>query len=292
MLHPIRLCVAESLRGPDTHKRRGGVPSGVVKAQTVSLTIVAFLIGVLAAGGIGVRVIREVRTDDVTRSLPGSSITAPTYPSNGYFVDPDETLIASTAVIPLSVRQDGSSLSIRYDLVSRSPIAGMPDTGPFLLPSKWVLRIGSTMIEGGPADPDTRVALFDLPQGARAAEIDVVEIINPLAAYPLNVFFGLSETNPRVEIIDGVSIELLRVSEEGANTIVHIRIDVGDPAIPMIWIEGAGPGWRPAVREAARLRVDLTWVGGDLPETIRLRAHGTQWIEIEGRYRVSIGKFG
>ena len=263
-----------------------------MKAQTVSLTIVAFLIGVLAAGGIGVRVIREVRTDDVTRSLPGSSITAPTYPSSGYFVDPDETLIASTAVIPLSVRQDGSSLSIRYDLVSRSPIAGMPDTGPFLLPSKWVLRIGSTMIEGGPADPDTRVALFDLPQGARAAEIDVVEIINPLAAYPLNVFFGLSETNPRVEIIDGVSIKLLRVSEEGANTIVHIRIDVGDPAIPMIWIEGAGPGWRPAVREAGRLRVDLTWVGGDLPETIRLRAHGTQWIEIEGRYRVSIGKFG
>jgi hypothetical protein len=45
-----------------------------VNGRAISLTIVAFLIGAFAAGGIGVRVIEEVRTDDNDTSLPPSAV--------------------------------------------------------------------------------------------------------------------------------------------------------------------------------------------------------------------------
>ncbi|MGI9584238.1 MAG: hypothetical protein ACR2N7_01450 [Acidimicrobiia bacterium] len=44
-----------------------------MNGRAISLTIVAFLIGAFAAGGIGVRVIEEVRTDENDTSLPPSA---------------------------------------------------------------------------------------------------------------------------------------------------------------------------------------------------------------------------
>lgn len=45
-----------------------------MNGRAISLTIVAFFIGAFAAGGVGVRVIEEVRTDDNDTSLPPSAV--------------------------------------------------------------------------------------------------------------------------------------------------------------------------------------------------------------------------
>ena len=45
-----------------------------MNGRVISLTIVAFFIGAFAAGGVGVRVIEEVRTDDNDTSLPPSAV--------------------------------------------------------------------------------------------------------------------------------------------------------------------------------------------------------------------------
>ncbi len=47
--------------------------------RTVTLTIVGFLVGALAAGGIGVRVIREVKTAQDATSLPPANVAGDAY---------------------------------------------------------------------------------------------------------------------------------------------------------------------------------------------------------------------
>ncbi len=267
---------------------------GIVNGRTISFTIVAFLIGVLAAAGIGVRVIDEVRTDEDATSLPPENVSSTTLPPAVFFVDPDETLIASTALVPISVRGTDSTFAIEYELVSLAPALGVPPTvsSSFIFPRTWTLTTESQTIAGGPASPTVRVARFDLPEGVVADDITSVQIIDPLMLYPLDTLFELSEQVPSAEIIDGVFAELLSVSEQGDSIIVQIGVDAVDPIDIMFTIEGSGPGWFPTTLFGGdRRRVDLIWVGGDLPEVMTFRARGNQWVELEGSYPVSIGRF-
>jgi len=67
-----------------------------LNGRAISLTIVAFLLGALAAGGVSVRVIREVKTVDDATSLPPQNI-AP---------DETESVTITEAVAPFPVTID------------------------------------------------------------------------------------------------------------------------------------------------------------------------------------------
>lgn len=287
--------------------RGSGVPSGIVNSRTISLTVVGFLIGAFSAAGIGVRVIEEVRTDENATSLPPENVSSTTLQPVEYFVDPDEVLIASTAVVPRSLIGTDSTLAIEYELISLAPTEGVPpiefftfrqlqqvpnEDLAFIFPRTWTLTTGSRTIEGGPANPDVRVARFDLPEGVVSNDIDSVQIIDPLMLYPLDVAFELSEQERSAEIIDGVFAELLNISDQGDSVIVQIEVSADDPIDYMFSIEGTGSGWRSVVVRSAHGTVNLTWVGGGLPEIMTFRARGSQWVELEGTYSVSIGRFG
>lgn len=285
-----------------------GVASGAVNGRTIALTIVGFLIGVLAAGSIGVRVIEEVRTDEDATSLPPENVSSTTLPPLAYFVDPNETLVASTAVVPVSVEGSGSALAISYDLVSLAPTEGLPPIRfatfgqsqeisnsdlPVIYPRSWIVSTEFQTIEGGPSDADVRVARFILPEGVAAADIVSADIIDPLIAFPLETMFELSETSRSTTIIDGVQAELLNISEQTDATIVQIELLADDPNDLTFSIEGSGAGWRSAVFEAeGRPRVNLTWVGGDLPDVMKFKASGIQWVPFVGSYPILIGGFG
>ncbi len=279
-----------------------------MNGRTISLTIVGFLIGVLAAAGIGVRVIDEVRTTDDATSLPPENVSSTTIPPNEYFVDPGETLIASTAVVPKSVVTSGTGLAIEYDLVSLAPTEGLPqmffrtfgnvreitnDELPVIYPESWVLTTDSETFEGGPANPTARVARFELPEGVGASDVVSVEIVDPLMLFSLDTQFELSQQSPSAEIVDGVRAQLLNISAQGDSFIVQIELIAEDPIDLAFGIEGVGAGWRSAFFEAeGRPRVNLTWTDGDLPEIMKFRAQGDQWVEIKGSYAVSVGQFG
>lgn len=267
----------------------------------------AFFIGAFAAAGIGVRVIEEVRTDENATSLPPENVSSTTVPLVEYFVDPDEVLIASTALVPRSVIGTDSTLAIEYELISLAPTEGVPpiefftfrelqqvpnEDLAFIFPRTWMLTTESRTIEGGSANPDVRVARFDLPEGVESNDVVSVQVIDPLMLYPLDVAFDLSEQAPSAEVIDGVSVVLLNISDQGDSVIVQIEVSADDPIDYMFSIEGTGSGWEPVVFRSGRRTVNLTWVGGGLPEIMTFRARGTQWVELEGTYSVSIGRFG
>lgn len=311
LMHGVTLSelgrLATAWRWRDAHGRAIGVPSSVVNGRNLPLIVVAFLIGALSAAGIGVRVIEEVRTDEDATSLPPENVSSTTLPQSEYFVDPDEVLIASTALVPRSVIGTDSTFAIEYELISLAPTSGVPpieiftfrrvqqfpnEDLDFIYPRTWTLTTESRTIEGGPANPNVRVARFDLPEGVVPNDVTSVQIIDPLMLYPLDTLFDLSEEMPSTEVIDGVFAELLNISEQGDSSIVQIGFSSDDP-IDHIFIEGTGSGWRSSFREAeGHSTVNLTWVGGDLPAIMTFRARGTQWIELEGTYSVSIGRFG
>ncbi len=279
-----------------------------MNGRTISLTIVGFLLGALAAAGIGVRVIEEVRTTEDATSLPPENVASTTLPPATYIIDPGETVIGSTALVPKSVSGSGSDFAIEYELVSFAPRSGVPpiqvftfgnvteipnDELPFIYPRSWVLTTDNGTIEGGAANHDVRVARFKLPEGVTAADITGAEIVDPLMSFPLDIVFELSESEPSAEIFDGVSVELLNISEQTDSVIVQLEIVAQDPIDRTFFVAGVGAGWRSANFEAeGRPRVNLVWDGKDLPETMTFEAIGDRWVELVGSYPVAIGRFG
>ncbi|GMR02714.1 MAG: hypothetical protein BMS9Abin20_1060 [Acidimicrobiia bacterium] len=270
-----------------------------LNTRAVSLTVVAFLLGAFAAGGIGVRVIREVSTADAATSLPRSATSTTAATSRFYQVDPNETLISSTALVPSSIEVTGDGLAIAYDLVSLAPrqSVAFPNSESVVFeedmsavyPRRWVIDTPRGSIEGGPANVNARVARFDVVDGFSMDEVESIRIVEALSPYSVEVPVTLSDADPIAEVVPGVTIKLLNVSDQGSSTIVQVAIDIEDPEVADFFVSGDGPGWRSSVLEAeGGRRVTLTWTAGPLPAEIPLLATGSVWIPLVGPFDVSL----
>lgn len=260
--------------------------------RTIALTIIGFLVGMLAAGSIGVRVIEEVRAEDDATSLPPENVSSTTPSSDEYFLDPRETLIASAAVIPTDVVGTGASVSVEYEIISLAPgglssIVGVPN----LYPASWRVSIDGDTVAGGLDGPDSRVVTFELPAGSDAGDIVAVDIVDPLVAYPLDALFHLSDENRSVWVTAGVQVELVSTTDRSDGTVVRLEILTAKPTDVAFTIEGSGPGWSSDKSLATSTEIELLWVGGEPPDTLTFRAVGIQWVALEGVYPVSFEGF-
>lgn len=275
-----------------------------MKPRAILLIVVAFALGAFAAGSIGVRVIREVRTAEDATSLPPSATTT-SLPSDPltFQVSPTETIIGSAALVPSTLESSGSSVAIRYDLVTLAPHAGVESWTVFtrsvegteigdldhVYPRGWSIETDQGTFLGGPANPTTRVARFDVEEGFSLSDIKGVRITDAVALFPLDVPFTLSQDEPRLEIADGVTVELLNVSDQETSTIVQVGVSFDPLVFDSVFIDGDGPGWRSAVREAeGRPRFNLTWFGGGIPADIPLVLVAAVWAPLSGEFTVSL----
>jgi hypothetical protein len=276
-----------------------------VTARTLFLIVAAFVLGAVAAGSIGVRVIREVRTAEDATSLPTTSTTVEPPPQVTYQIDPHETLIASTALVPTALEITATEVAIGYDLTTLAPYGDLEPIEFFsgfgqttvvefadidhVYPRTWVLETTKGTFPGGPANPSVRVARFAVDEEITAEDVLGARITEARAPFPLRVPFNLSEAEPRATITPGVTVELLNVSDQGSSFIVQVAILTEDPDVESFFVRGDGPGWRSAFFEAeGRPRVNLTWVGGDLPTDIPLLADGTVLRSLDGDHVVSL----
>jgi len=252
-----------------------------VTGRTIALTIVGFLVGMLAAGGIGVRVIEEVRAEDDATSLPAENVSSSSPWS--------DTLIASSVIVPTSVVGTGSSVGIEYEVFSVAPTSSLESAGaPTLYPRLWRLTTESGTVDGGPATLDARVALFELPTGTDAGSILAAEIVDPLVAYPLDALFELSEKSSSAVITPGVQAELVSISHESEATVVQLELVAADPMDLGFTVEGVGPGWTSGPVRASGSTIELLWVGDEFPHLMTFRAAGIEWVELEGVYPVTL----
>lgn len=276
-----------------------------MSVRLITLTIVGFILGAFAAGGIGVRVIREVSTSEDATSLPSENIAPDDTGVSAYQVDPNETLIASTAMVPLELSDEAGAITISYDLISLAPSMGVDPVVEFLgfnsvetipnedldhvFPRRWVIDTPGGEVEGGPVNESARTVLFETDRTLTTEDIETVRIVEALAPFPFSVPVELSVGSPVVEVLPGVSVELLNISDQGSTKIIQVAIDVVDEAATHVFVAGNGAGWRSAVFEAeGRPRVNLTWAGGALPPEVPLLVSGTAWASVEGPFVVSL----
>ena len=276
-----------------------------MNARSLFLIVAAFVLGAVAAGSIGVRVIREVRTDEEATSLPTTSTTIQPPSPATFQVDANETLIASTALVPTALEITATEVAIAYDLTTMAPYGGLEPIEFFagfgqttviefadldhVYPRAWVLETTKGTFPGGPANIGTRVARFPIDEAIAADDVIGARITDARVPFPLLVPFTLSEAEPRAAITPGVTVELLNVSDQGSSFIVQVAITAEDHDAEFFFVRGDGPGWRSAFFEAeGRPRVNLTWVGGDLPVDIPLLAEGTVFSGLDGDHVVSL----
>ena len=276
-----------------------------MSVRLITLTIVGFILGAFAAGGIGVRVIREVRTVEDATSLPAENIAPVDTGTLTYQVDPEETLIASTALVPSSTSAEDGTITISYDLISLAPSMGVEPMVEFLgftsvetipnedldhvYPRRWVIDTPGGPVEGGPGNESARTVKFETDRPLTAEDIETVRIVEALAPFPFAEPVELSDGSPVAEVVPGVSVELLKVSDQGSTTIIQVAVDIVENAASHVFVSGDGAGWRSAVFEAeGRPRVNLTWAGGPMPSEIPLIVSGTAWVDIEGPFVVSL----
>lgn len=288
-MHCVTLSVLEQL-GPAACEKVSQewptpYPLAIVKASTVSFTIVGFLIGVLAAAGVGVRVIEELRTSDDATSLPAENV-ATTRPEDRFFIDPTETMIASTALVPTSTSQEATVFTVEYEIVPLAPREGAQGSlEPTLFPKEWDMSAAGRTIKGLMGDPNGRRVAFDLPDGLGAGDITSVQIVDPLIAYPLDVRFELSAGTPAARINDRVRVELIEIRD----TTVEIRFEAEDPADLAFSVEMTEPGWGEVVRSGSTVTIERQ--EGDPSDLLSLRAVGLQWVELVGSFPVALGGF-
>lgn len=264
-------------------------------ARAVSLTIVAFLLGALSAGGVGVRVIREVRTTEDATSLPAENVAPAQDLDRGYQVTPTETLIAATALVPTSASVTGDDFTIIYDLISLAPdIAAGNSTAENanadpIYPRRWVIETVNGTVEGGPQEANSREARFSGGDPLTLADIQAVRIVEVLAPFPFSSHVTLSEAAPVVEVVPGVSVRLVNTSADESTGVVQVAIDADVDSLISVDVVGGAPGWSATTSGfGGDAGFMVAWTGGAMPPDVPIFVAGTTWVAIDGQYNVDL----
>ena len=151
-----------------------------------------------------------------------------------------------------------------------------------MFPVRWSLVTAGGVVAGETSNPSARAARFDVATGFQLGSIEAIRIDEYRLPVPINVEFELSSGVPQVEVAPGVSVSLTSVVDQGEQTIVQVEIVSAEGLNrENLTIEGVGPQWRSAVREAeGRPRYNLAATGGEVPEPLRLRARGFVWLPV------------
>ena len=260
-----------------------------MSVRLVTLTIVGLLLGALAAGGIGVRVIREVRALDDATSLPTRNIAR----TGGYHIDPNETLISSVALVPSSVTFGGQGLTISYDLISIAPSLDAENTAASssVYPRRWLVEAIGGEFEGSQENQDELTSVFPLLAGGSLDQVETVRVVEAFVAAAFEASVAVSAAEPTAVAIPGVEITLVSEMSEGPIRTIEVRITARDDVATDIGVVGEGQGWLIATTEGDSVVLTRD-DDGNAGAAFELLVFGTAWVPIEGEFTVNVGGLG
>lgn len=253
--------------------------------RLITLTIVGFLLGALAAGGVGVRVIREVRALDDATSLPAQNIAR----DDGYHTDPTETLISSVALVPVTATFGDDGFSISYEMTSIAPTLGTEDSQDDqpLYPKRWLVEALGGEFEGIQENANESVAVFPLMVGGSIDQVDAVRVVEAFVPAPFETPVSISGAAPETLVVAGVDLVLVGESDDGDTTTIDVQIVADDGIVRDVQILGDGPGWSES--SIAGDTVTLTRSNDVEAAEFDLIVFGTTWVVIDGEFIVNIG---
>ena len=208
-----------------------------------------------------------------------------------HWVRPGEALLGPTAVLPTSLGIEDDAVVVGYELADLAP--GSPGAGPDLpvaAPERWTLFTTAGDIAGSTSSVRARTARFPLPAGydgsVTGARIDAWRVRMPLTH---DVEVAHSDFAEHV-LDEGIGITLRAILEQTNSTLVQFRVrspidTFTAPAASFTssfaaqpQLSGLGPGWTNV--GAIESGVQLTFVGGELPDPFRVRVRTHSWVPV------------
>jgi hypothetical protein len=259
-----------------------------VSVRLITLTIVGFILGAFAAGGIGVSVIREVRSVDDATSLPAQNLAR----SDGFHVAPNETLISSVALVPDAAFFGADGFEVSYVLQSVAPVLDVAggDPQPLLYPKRWLVEAIGGEFEGVLDTPLETSVTFPLMVGGTLDQVDTVRVVEAFVPAPFEKHITVSSATPVTAVMPGVGVELVSETDNGDTTIIEIRVLSDAEITPDVAVSGDGPGWHAASVEGDTVTL-IRGNGDTRGEGFDLVVFGVSWVPVVGEFTVDIGGF-
>lgn len=268
------------------------------------VSIAAFVLGALGTFAVAGGFADEAPTE---ASLETTTTLSPvTEPAGTFFVDPHETRIGSSVIVPtvLEVRDD--TVNLTYDVVSLAPGAEeairvasaeeagfesfQPDTPP-IYALDWVLTTtDGTEIRSTISNSEVTIARFQTESPLTLEDIESITIARYLVATPLEVAVMFSQ-GPPVEVFPGVTLSFVNRSNLDNQTAIEIQSTALVPLqAQWIFIIGEGPDWATSSRSNQfGGNWTVVWNSTDLADDFPIRVLGTAWIVEDEPVQVSIG---
>lgn len=234
------------------------------------------------------------RGDPVAAAPPPSTVdtTTSTAPAvEARWVAPDEVLLGPTALVPTGLLLGDGELELAYDLVDIAPPPiGLP--GPNAAHSAAAPELWTLLTTDGNLEAMTtaagRTARFELPDGFDPGSITGARIDAWRIRLPVTHRLAIAHDDLGEHVLEpGTSVALRLILVQSQNTLVQFRVEhpvdgfsggattfsAAFEAQP--FIEGRGPGWtNTGITETG---AQLTYVGGELPDPIRISVNTHEW---------------
>lgn len=284
-------------------------------STTVQIAI-GFLVGA-ALAALGLVLGGSPSPDD---GAVGTTTTTVQTEQGAVYVQPGETVLGPSVLIPTGLEVTGTELALQYDLVPLAPpVYGVqidldtiptfwrPSEGAALAaPETWTLiTTDGATISGTTANTRSRAARFRVPEGFTTDQVDGIWIETWRMRIPVGYDITLrrDDTSPIPLDVDS-SVALRTVLDQSENTIVQVIVDTpldafasrgsgfaGFEDLPQIY--GLGPDWTAIGPLLDSSGVDgeglqLTNEGDPLGDTIELEARTTDWVVFDGPIVVDV----
>jgi hypothetical protein len=226
--------------------------------------------------------------------------------ARAFYVSPAEVAVGPAVLVASELTVDSGSASVKFDLHHLTPIVGLPPGGvivpfqgwqvlepgdiPTVFPDSWTMIIDGDEVTGTVSNPKARAARFDVPIDATVEDVQAIRLDGYRISVPIDQPFAFDSSVSIVSAGPGVTATLVQVAEQSDTTIVRVELRLDNPEdAGGIDIEGSGPGWLGAFREAeGGLRWNLTYSGA-APERIELRLRGSLWLRVHEEIEIHLG---
>ncbi|MCB1247156.1 MAG: hypothetical protein KDB69_07820 [Acidimicrobiia bacterium] len=301
--HRVRDLERPAPTGEQEGRALTGRPSrGGTVVRTLVSAALAFVVGAIGAFAVGggfsdATAAVESTTTSTTEALAAEART--------YFFDPNETVIATSVIVPVSLEVREDTVNLDYDVMSLAPLGenaaarelladtefggGDEELTP-IFPLAWTLTtVDGTEIDTAIANVDVSVARFPVDTPITADDIETIEVTRYLVSTPVDVEIHIAE-GYRVSPFPGLTLTVGKRTDLDNQTAFEV-FATSDVPIQSHWIflRGGGPSWESASTASQGSGAwAVVWDATDLPAELPVRVLGTAWLEGEGPVAVSI----
>ncbi|HLE39357.1 MAG TPA: hypothetical protein VJA44_06865 [Acidimicrobiia bacterium] len=225
-----------------------------------------------------------------------ATTTVPAVPQS-WWVDPHETIVASSAVVPGELSLEDGEVVFRYDLVSIGPMMrGFVFEDDHLIgvaPETWTLLTTDGEYPGTTSTITSFEARFPVEDGFLLESVTGIRLDGYRLRIPYTYHLEMPPTEgAQVELGDDRTLALVTLLPQATSVVVQLRFSQPDDPFSThstdMTVTGVGAEWL----RTTNLQIsgsELFRIGPDVPDPLVLRVHSIYWIPYQAAIDIDLG---